>query len=87
MNQTTQNDKNQSTPVIEKNIIKLQDESDVMPMDIDAESNNDDQDLSNDVSAVPQVDLESELREFLENDTTSLVAADDVSSIDQMLMS
>lgn len=57
-------------------------------MEIDADtSSNDIQNVSNDVVTEPQVDLESELREFLENDTTSLAAAaaDDV-GIDQMLM-
>lgn len=57
-------------------------------MEIDADtSSNDIQNVSNDVSTEPQVDLESELREFLESDTTSLAAAaaDDV-GIDQMLM-
>lgn len=56
-----------------------------IPMEIDA--SNDVITANDDTSAVSQVDLESELREFLENDTTSLAAAaaDDV-GIDQMLM-
>lgn len=54
-------------------------------MEIDAEtSTNDIENAANDAPIVPQVDLESELREFLESDTTSLAAAaaDDV-GIDQ----
>lgn len=69
---------------------KLQPEpNDPIPMDIDADTSvNDNQSATNDVSTdVPPVDLESELREFLESDTTSLAAAaaDDV-GLDQMLM-
>lgn len=64
-----------------------------IPMEIDADTSTDDihQSTVNDDSTVPPVDLESELanelREFLESDPTSLVAAaaDDV-GIDQMLM-
>lgn len=61
--------------------------NDPIPMEIDADTTaNDIQSATNDAT-VPPVDLESELREFLENDTTSLAAAaaDDV-GIDQMLM-
>lgn len=56
-------------------------------MDIDLDQHDGDDLLSNDVSDVPHVDLESELRDFLENDSTTLAAADDVTSIDQILMS
>lgn len=67
---------------------KLQDARDVLPMDIDLDQNDGDVDLlSNAVSDVPPVDLENELREFLENDSTTLAAADDVTSLDQILMS
>lgn len=68
---------------------KLQDARDVLPMDIDLDQHDGDDLLANDVSDVPHVDvdLESELREFLENDSTTLAAADDVTSIDQILMS
>ncbi|XP_031629666.1 bromodomain-containing protein 7 [Contarinia nasturtii] len=57
-------------------------------MDIDANTSPDDiQNTVKDASTLPSVDLESELREFLESDPTSLAAAaaDDV-GIDQMLM-
>lgn len=59
-----------------------------IPMEIDGDTlANDIETAVNDVSTVVPVDLESELREFLESDTTSLAAAaaDDV-GIDQMLM-
>lgn len=59
-----------------------------IPMEIDAdETASDIQSSANDATTVPPVDLESELREFLESDTTSLAAAaaDDV-GLDQMLM-
>lgn len=57
-------------------------------MDIDDDPTVDDiANAANDASEVPQVDLESELREFLENDTTNLTAAAaDEEGIDQMLM-
>lgn len=67
---------------------KLQDARDVLPMDIDLDQHDGDVDLlSNAVSDVQPVDLENELREFLENDSTTLAAADDVTSLDQILMS
>lgn len=56
-------------------------------MEIDEDLTPNIQNVSNDATTEPQVDLESELREFLESDPTSLAAAaaDDV-GIDQMLM-
>lgn len=68
---------------------KLQSETNdaEIPMDIDTEPQPTDGDNStNDPSSVTQVDLENELREFLESDTGLSSAADDVNSIDQMLM-
>lgn len=55
-----------------------------LPMDIDSGQHSDDHSTT-DPTSVTQVDLENELREFLESDT-GLSAADDVNSIDQMLM-
>lgn len=71
----------------DKPSVEINDDASI-PMEIDADtSSNDIQNVSNDASTEPQVDLESELREFLESDTTSLAAAaaDDV-GIDQMML-
>lgn len=63
---------------------KLPNDDASIPMEIDDDvTANDIQSATNDASTVPQVDLESELREFLESDTTSLAAADE---IDQILL-
>lgn len=58
-----------------------------MPMVIDSDETPDAIiTADDDASTVPQVDLESDvLREFLESDTASLTATDDV-GIEQMLM-
>lgn len=74
---------NRSTPPNEK----LASNDTTIPMEIDASITPNDVITVNDSSTVPQVDLESELREFLESDTTSLAAAaaDDV-GIEQMLL-
>lgn len=60
-----------------------------MEIDDADETTDDIQSSTNDATTVPPVDLESELREFLESDTTAAslaaAAADDV-GIDQMLM-
>lgn len=59
-------------------------------MEIDGDETPDDiQSATNDATTVPPVDLESELREFLESDTTAaslVAAAADEVGIDQMLM-
>lgn len=76
-----------ASPVGDKLPTETNDDASI-PMEIDADtSSNDIQNVSNDASTEPQVDLESELREFLESDTTSLAAAaaDDV-GIDQMML-
>lgn len=70
-------DNNNELPTIEAN-------DSALPMDIDSEQHSDEH-STNDQTSVTQVDLENELREFLESDT-GLSAADDVNSIDQMLM-
>lgn len=66
---------------------KLQDARDVLPMDIDLDQHDGDDLLTTDVTDVPPVDLENELRQFLEDDATSLAGVDDVSSIEQILLS
>lgn len=76
---------NKITSPLDNNELSTIDANDsALPMDIDSEPHSDEH-STNDPTSVTQVDLENELREFLESDT-GLSAADDVSSIDQMLM-
>ena len=65
---------------------KLQDARDVLPMDIDLDQHVGDDLLSAEVTGVPPVDLENELRQFLEDDATSLPGVDDVSNIEDILL-
>lgn len=77
---------NKAASPLDNNKLQSEANSSTLPMDIDVEDETtDDQHTTNDPSSVTQVDLENELREFLESDT-GLSAADDVASIDQMLM-